>query len=108
MRKGEDGNGHPRCTYCGVRISRKAFHAAPDDPIQFFTMDHISPASLGGANHNENLVPACQPCNKERGDKPLDQFIESLGDKAVISVEEARALMRQGERITRAIRGERW
>lgn len=99
-------NGVPRCTYCGVQMSRRAEHysARSDAVIQFFTMDHIIPRASGGCNDQRNLTGACRPCNEARKDVPLDQFIEELGDKAVITVEEAREMMALAQQITMARR----
>jgi 5-methylcytosine-specific restriction endonuclease McrA len=97
-----NGHGLPRCTYCGVQMSRKAEHyaAPPGAAVQFFTMDHIIPRAKGGCNDQRNLTGACRPCNEARGDMPLDEFIESLGDRAVITVDQAREMMALAHQIT--------
>jgi 5-methylcytosine-specific restriction endonuclease McrA len=99
-------NGAPHCSYCGIRMSRKAefYSATRADPVGFFTMDHVLPRACGGCNDQRNLVGACRMCNQDRGDMPLDQFIESLGDKAVITVERAREMMREAKAVTEAVR----
>lgn len=38
-----------------------------DNKITLMTRDHIIPKSLGGCDANENLRPACEVCNGERG-----------------------------------------
>ena len=45
--------GGPLCHWCGV---------APAT-----TADHLRAVSQGGTNDIENLVPACEPCNRLRG-----------------------------------------
>lgn len=43
-----------RCCWCGAR---------PD----YLTFDHVLPINKGGSDHPDNLVMACEPCNRERG-----------------------------------------
>jgi 5-methylcytosine-specific restriction endonuclease McrA len=49
-----------RCALCGA-----AFKG--DD----LTREHLHPRSRGGDNSWTNLVPACQPCNQEKGNRTL-------------------------------------
>ena len=44
----------PACHYCGGKAT---------------TRDHVVPRSRGGTNKPQNLVPACEPCNKAKADK---------------------------------------
>lgn len=102
----QNGHGAPTCTYCGARLSRKpeAYDAKRGEPLQFFTMDHIVPRANGGCHDLRCLAAACRVCNEERATMPLDEFIESLGDKAVITVEKAREMMREAQSISEARR----
>lgn len=55
------------CQYCGVQFQK-----------HLLTLDHVKPASKGGAASWENLVAACQPCNHQKADqtrgwKPINQ-----------------------------------
>ena len=50
-----------QCVYCGN------YHGP-------FHIDHIVPVSVGGPNHIDNLVVACQPCNLSKGAKTLDEW----------------------------------
>lgn len=52
------------CIYCG-------------DEAQPLTLDHVRPISRGGSNHPANLVPACSSCNKSKGAKSVEEFLES-------------------------------
>lgn len=36
-------------------------------------LDHITPVSKGGSNHQSNLVTSCSRCNLLRGDKDLEE-----------------------------------
>ena len=48
--------GH-RCAYCLSSV--------------VLEMEHIDPVSRGGAHLMSNLVPACGPCNRSKGNRPL-------------------------------------
>jgi 5-methylcytosine-specific restriction endonuclease McrA len=84
--------GRPRCRYCGKVVTRKA-HKVDHHTVRLFTMDHVIPRSEGGMFHDDNLLSSCMQCNADRGSMPLDQFIAKLGEKATMTVEEARAAM---------------
>ena len=45
------------CAYCGTRMH----------PFGTLTMDHVVPRCKGGPDTIDNLVPACQACNSEKG-----------------------------------------
>lgn len=45
-----------RCRWCGLALERHQI-----------TIDHVIPLFRGGSNLPDNLVPACEPCNKKRG-----------------------------------------
>lgn len=47
----------PRCHWCRADLE---FEAA--------TVDHLLPLSRGGSNRDDNLVLACEPCNRARRD----------------------------------------
>ncbi|WP_409405287.1 HNH endonuclease [Priestia megaterium] len=48
------------CQYCGVKGN---------------TIDHVVPRSKGGKTELENLVCACDNCNKEKGNLYLEYFL---------------------------------
>jgi 5-methylcytosine-specific restriction endonuclease McrA len=53
-----------RCVYCATRLDQ---HTA--------TLDHVVPLSQGGAHDPGNLVVACGPCNRLKGDRlPFEFF----------------------------------
>ena len=54
-----------RCFYCGEVL--------PLGP------DHVVPLSKGGGNGIENIVPSCAICNKRKGTRSFDEFVEELG-----------------------------
>jgi hypothetical protein len=45
-----------RCVHCGTKTGP-------------FQMDHLRPYSKGGLELDSNLVTACVPCNRKRGNK---------------------------------------
>lgn len=57
-----DGN---NCFYCG-RSGRST-------PLE---MEHIIPASLGGTGRIDNIVPSCVPCNRRKGNRPVEEFLK--------------------------------
>jgi hypothetical protein len=51
-----------RCQYCGRSAGERALN-----------IDHVQPRSRGGRESWENLVTACQPCNRRKGERtPLE------------------------------------
>lgn len=57
------------CAYCGK-------------PVEAGTnlhWDHVLPLTLGGANHVDNVVPACSECNLGKGSKHPDRWWAELG-----------------------------
>lgn len=51
------------CQYCGNRLDKSEL-----------TLDHILPRSRGGEHTWENLVAACAPCNRRKGDNLPDEI----------------------------------
>ena len=50
------------CMYCGNQFSDN-----------LLTRDHVIPVSMGGANHWQNVVAACQRCNNHKGGRTPEQ-----------------------------------
>lgn len=50
-------DGHA-CQYCGAEGTTRRL-----------TMDHVLPRSRGGSTSWENLVTACEPCNRRKGNR---------------------------------------
>jgi len=59
------------CQYCGAH-----------PPAVILHVDHINPVALGGKNHMDNYVTACEPCNLGKSATSLSQVPQSLQDKA--------------------------
>ena len=51
-----------RCSYCGKKF-----------PEHLLTLDHVFPASRGGADAPENIVAACKPCNNRKADRTPEE-----------------------------------
>ena len=52
------------CVWCGNKFD--------------LTIDHLIPRSRGGSNCASNLVTSCMPCNRNRADKPLAEWVYDL------------------------------
>jgi 5-methylcytosine-specific restriction endonuclease McrA len=50
------------CAYCGKQ----------DVPLQ---VEHIVPRSRGGTDRVSNLTLACEPCNRRKGNRPVEDFL---------------------------------
>ena len=62
-----------RCAYCG----RKGIE---------LTKDHIVPLTNGGTDSIDNIVPACEYCNKSKGTKDVLHF-EFQGSQKALPIE---------------------
>jgi len=57
------------CAYCGSSV---------EDGYQL-TLDHLTPYSEGGSNHESNLVTCCSKCNSSRGTRDWMAFAHDVG-----------------------------
>ena len=60
----------PRSTYAKIRMSGPCVYCGGTAT----TIDHVRPLSRGGAEHEDNLVPACGPCNFSKGTRLLGEW----------------------------------
>jgi hypothetical protein len=60
-----------RCWYCGSDLYLRGLFVG--------AIDHVKPVAHGGTNDNDNLVPACKPCNQLKRDKSLAEFRAAIG-----------------------------
>ena len=51
-----------RCAYCDRSDTR-------------LELEHIVPRSRGGTNRADNLTASCAPCNRARGNMPIERFL---------------------------------
>ena len=58
------------CQYCGAQPSKHEL-----------TVDHVSPRSRGGATTWENVVTACAPCNRRKGNRLPEEARMTLRSK---------------------------
>lgn len=58
------------CCYCG--------HSVEDGAS--LSLDHLTPHSKGGCNHESNLVTACERCNKSRGNRSVRAFSRAVAE----------------------------
>ncbi|WP_064442601.1 HNH endonuclease [Hoyosella altamirensis] len=61
------------CRYCGAK--------APDVKL---TVDHVTPAALGGSDDPSNLVSACAPCNSGKSSSSPDAPLVADVDRMAI------------------------
>lgn len=54
--------GH-KCAYCGAK----------DVPLE---VEHIVPKARGGSNRVSNLTISCHKCNQDKGDRPVEDFLQ--------------------------------
>ena len=52
-----------RCVYCARHLD-----------ADLATLDHVHPIARGGTHHPGNLVSACAPCNRLKGDMLPHEF----------------------------------
>lgn len=72
-----------KCTYCekvGIYLIKCEFRGAIHvdvytEEFELMTVDHIWPKSKGGSDKIENLTPACNRCNTEKGSNTTELII---------------------------------
>ncbi len=79
-----------RCVYCGTGVD---FATA--------TLDHVHPVARGGTSEFGNLVAACGPCNRLKGDTLPHEFFARYPWAGVNFVRYARAVYRVHKRGAR-------
>lgn len=71
-----DGEWHPvPCWWCGA-VGKASWIKRPTQTVGYVGLwgmewDHLIPRSRGGTHHPDNIVIACSPCNRSRGNRPL-------------------------------------
>jgi hypothetical protein len=65
------------CAYCGAGIENGVS----------LSLDHLQPYSLGGSNHEGNLITCCKKCNSSRGNRTVEEFVEAVGQYLNVSPE---------------------
>jgi 5-methylcytosine-specific restriction endonuclease McrA len=67
-----------KCWYCGRQTLVFSLNVGRKGAANQFSIDHVMPRCLGGANDLDNLVPVCRSCNGAKRGKTLEQFREML------------------------------
>lgn len=62
---------HYTCQYCGVQPGKASL-----------TLDHVLPRSRGGETRWDNVVTACGPCNRRKGNRTPDEAAMPLRSQA--------------------------
>lgn len=83
----------PRCTYCGVRLSKYTR-----------TVDHVVPLSAGGEDIASNKVWSCRNCNQSKGAKTLREWEQFLTEKLKQRKSLSGPAMKRMESILNSIR----
>lgn len=72
------------CQYCGRVFTAREL-----------TLDHVLPRSKGGASNWENLVAACQACNRTKNDRTPEQAgMKLLRMPKPVTIHSSRSMMR--------------
>jgi 5-methylcytosine-specific restriction endonuclease McrA len=79
-----------RCVYCARRLDAEEA-----------TLDHVYPLARGGTHHPGNVVTACAPCNRLKGDMPPHEFFARYPWAGANFVRYARAVHRALKRGAR-------
>ena len=79
-----------RCVYCAATLG-----------LESATLDHVHPVSRGGDNDAGNLVVACGPCNRMKGDMLPFEFFARYPWAGANFVRYARAVHRALKRGAR-------
>jgi 5-methylcytosine-specific restriction endonuclease McrA len=79
-----------RCVYCATALE-----------LEQATLDHVYPVSRGGPNVLGNLVSACGPCNRMKGDMLPFEFFARYPWAGANFVRYARAVHRALKRGAR-------
>src|SRR5687767_2536872 len=79
-----------RCVYCGDGLE-----------LENATLDHVHPVSRGGDDAAGNLVVACGPCNRMKGDMLPAEFFARFPQAGLNFVRYARAAHRALKRGAR-------
>ncbi len=79
-----------RCVYCGDCLD-----------LAVATIDHVYPLAHGGANSPGNLVVACGPCNRLKGDMLPHEFFFSYPNAGLNFLSYARVVHRALKRSAR-------
>ncbi len=56
------------CFYCKAAVAS-----------EHLTLDHVEPRAHGGSQSFQNLVIACRPCNRDKGERPIELFRPAAG-----------------------------
>jgi 5-methylcytosine-specific restriction endonuclease McrA len=82
---------HRTCAYCGKK----------GVPLQ---IEHIVPRSEGGTDRTPNLTLACAPCNRRKGNKPIEVFLGAKPEVLARILEQAKAPLKDAT----AVNATRW
>lgn len=82
---------HRTCAYCGKT----------DVPLQ---IEHIHPKSRGGPDRVSNLTLACEPCNRRKGNRPVEVFLKGKPEVLSRILKQAKSPLKDAA----AVNASRW
>jgi len=82
---------HRKCAYCGKE----------NVPLQ---VEHVHPKCKGGSYRVSNLTLACDPCNKRKGNRPIEEFLKDKPDLVARIIAQAKAPLKDAA----AVNATRW
>ncbi len=75
-----------RCAYCGQE----------GVPLQ---IEHIHPQSRGGTNRISNLTLACQSCNRAKGNREIQEFLQRRPERLKLILSQARTPLKDAAAV---------
>ena len=78
-----------KCWYCGMQTT----------PWESFEIDHFIPIKAGGMDALDNLVPACEACNRRKSDRDIEQFRIATAARLGVGFTEAQVVYWSGNGV---------
>lgn len=78
-RKRAEAYGVAHVPYSRTAILARWGHTCAYCPALAKHLDHVVPLSRGGTDTEDNIVPACAPCNLSKGAKTLAEWAGTFG-----------------------------
>jgi 5-methylcytosine-specific restriction endonuclease McrA len=75
-----------KCAYCGKE----------NVPLQ---IEHVHPRSRGGTDRVSNLALACEPCNRDKGNQSIEDFLKGKPDVLAKILRQARAPLKDAAAV---------
>jgi len=87
-----------KCCFCGVYMTEVR---GKNNSV---TVEHVTPKSMGGTDHHDNLAASCNRCNNSRGTKDVTKFVppvENEKSNAMVRLEaKVRKYVKKAQRFS--------